>query len=267
MTIQAPQPSPPSRWNLRLLLGQELDRRRTDNPSYSLRAFAKWLGLAAPELSLYLRGRRNYSTKRVLGLARKLGYHPGEITEILRESLPPHPTPISVRSATTLDIDQYLGISEWQHFAILSLMETEDFQSKPEWIARRLGITPTLAAQSIERLIRLDMVEVVSKRPLRWRASGRSYTTSDEIRNDSLRLAHRKNLDLAARSLQSDPLELRDFTSMTMAIDPDKLPEAKQRIRRFRDELCAFLEAGAKREVYKLNLNLIPLTQVKKENP
>ena len=56
-------------------------------------------------------------------------------------------------------------------------------------------------------------------------------------------------------------MELRDFTSMTMAIDPEKLTEAKKKIREFRRGLSEFLEAGKKEEVYRLNIQLVPVTK------
>ena len=56
------------------------------------------------------------------------------------------------------------------------------------------------------------------------------------------------------------PVESRDITSMTMAIDKNKIPEAKRKIKQFRRNLCQFLESGEKNEVYNLNVQLIPLT-------
>ena len=44
-----------------------------------------------------------------------------------------------------------------------------------------------------------------------------------------------------------------------MAIDPTKLPEARRRIRQFRDELCDYLESGDQTEVYRWNMQLVPL--------
>ena len=40
-----------------------------------------------------------------------------------------------------LTLDHFSVISEWYHFAILSLAETQDFKSYPAWIAGRLGIS------------------------------------------------------------------------------------------------------------------------------
>jgi len=49
---------------------------------------------------------------------------------------------------------------------------------------------------------------------------------------------------------------------MTMAIDPKNLPEAKKLIREFRKNLSVLLEEGTKTEVYDLNIQLLPATDV-----
>jgi hypothetical protein len=48
---------------------------------------------------------------------------------------------------------------------------------------------------------------------------------------------------------------------MTMAIDPKKLPQAKERIRDFRRGLSEFLESGNRSEVYRINIQLMPVTK------
>jgi hypothetical protein len=48
---------------------------------------------------------------------------------------------------------------------------------------------------------------------------------------------------------------------MTLAIDAEKLPEAKIRIQKFMSELTQFLETGSQTRVYEMVVNLFPLQQ------
>ena len=48
---------------------------------------------------------------------------------------------------------------------------------------------------------------------------------------------------------------------MTLSINPDHLPEAKDRLQKFMHELATDLNSGTCREVYQLNWQLFPLTQ------
>ena len=68
-------------------------------------------------------------------------------------------------------------------------------------------------------------------------------------------------LALIEKSLESTPLDKQDFSMVTVAISKAKLPEAKARIKAFRRELAAFLDAGSKDEVYNLSMYLFPLTK------
>ncbi|MNL64824.1 hypothetical protein D3C87_1890770 [compost metagenome] len=53
---------------------------------------------------------------------------------------------------------------------------------------------------------------------------------------------------------------LRDFSSTTLAIDLDKLTEAKTIIREFRQKMSALLRDGNKTDVYQLAIQFYPLT-------
>ena len=68
-------------------------------------------------------------------------------------------------------------------------------------------------------------------------------------------------MELAQKSLTTDPVQERDFTSITMAINSKKLAEAKVLIRKFQDELSGLLEDSTPDQVYRLCVQLFPLSQ------
>ncbi len=49
-------------------------------------------------------------------------------------------------------------ISDWVHFAILSLLETSSDRVDADWIARRLGINKTYAQICFQRLLDLGLI-------------------------------------------------------------------------------------------------------------
>ena len=65
--------------------------------------------------------------------------------------------------------------------------------------------------------------------------------------------------------LDDVPVEFRDFSSMTIAVDPEKLPEAKAVIREFRQKMASLLRDGNKTEVFQFALQLYPLTDMNSE--
>lgn len=237
---------------------------KTRNPYYTLRSFSRKLNLNSGAVSGIMNGKRRVSVKIASRIADSLMLDPQERANLL--GLFPKKggrrAERTVRADATkfvqLQADQFKVMSDWYHFAILSLTRVEGFQSDVEWIAARLGITPTLARDAIERLKRLDLLEFASdgtftRKPL-------SFKTSDDVADVSVRKAHHQYLDLARASLDRDPVTLRDFTAYTLAIDPAKLPRAKELIRQLREEVCDVLQDGPKKAVYEFCIQLFPVS-------
>ncbi len=237
---------------LRELLNEQFARRRLKNPAYSIRAFSQRLGVNHSALSEIINGKRKVGPKLGRRLADSL-----MLEEDLRRDLFLQ-TRKSARDSAVLEADRYKMIADWYHFAILSLAETKGFKSDVQWIARRLEITASQAKEAVGRLVRLGLMKQSRSR---LTVTGRAFSSPDHVSDTAVRQTHHQYLEMAQAALERGQIEQRDFTAMTMAIDPAKLPEAKRRIREFRDELCAFLESDKKTEVFELCLQLFPLSK------
>ena len=84
--------------------------------------------------------------------------------------------------------------------------------------------------------------------------------TTDGIPSAAIRKRHKQILGKALESIDTHSVAERDFSSMTLTIDPALLPEAKKRITAFRRELCAFLESSKRKRVYEISIQLFPLS-------
>lgn len=249
------------------LLRRKLSEAQTKNPMYSLRAFAGRLNLNAGALSGIINGKRMVSKKLARKLSDALMLDPKEKTELLK--LFPLKQRYAKQSSilndevdsTYLEISasQFRVIAEWQHYAILSLINVKGFKSDENWIAARLGISVNKTKQALERLLNIGMLEMDKEGTIRRVSS--YLTTTDGISDISLKKAHEESLEMAKLSLHEDPVEIRDHSSMTMAIDRKKIKEAKKLIRDFQDKLVRFLEDGEKTDVYRFSTHLFPLTK------
>jgi len=244
------------------LLAERFLQIRLRNPGFSLRAFARKLAIGSPALSEIMNGKRSVSCKLVRRIAERLCLDPEEASSLqgafVRRHFAPAPAAGVAVDYRQLTLDQFKIISEWYHYAIISLAATEGFRDRPEWIARRLNIKVQEARMALERLERLEMLE---RDPGgRLRSTGLNFNTTDMVANIPLRRAHAHNLEMARESLENDDLNVRDFVALTMPADPDKLPEARKLIRSFRDKIFKLLSDGKKREVYKICIQLFPLT-------
>lgn len=244
--------------HLRKILLENFTIMKGRNPAFSLRSYAMKLGVSPASLSEIMNGKRNITAKTANKVFERLNISPVEKEKLHKVSQGKKTIKEKDPKYLLLEMDHYHIISEWFYFAILSLAETESFQDRPEWIAERLNIRISEARTALERLERLELLKRDDSGNLV--ATGASFKTTSDIASGAVRRSHLENLELAKTSLEKDDVAVRDFSSMTMAIDPDLLPEAKKMITDFRRKLTQFLESQSKQEVYKINIQLFPLT-------
>jgi transcriptional regulator with XRE-family HTH domain len=233
------------------LLKADFLKRCRSNPSYSLRSYARQLGVDASLLSKILRGQRRPSEQFVQTIGALLGLRPSQLAALLDGT--------ATVSYSKVNDDVFSVISDWYHFAILELMKTKGFVDDPAWIAQRLSIHKAEAEAALERLERLEFIEVDGER---YVLTARNNTWA----NNEITTAARRNLQKqltkkALEALDDVPFEMRESGSLTIACPRDLLPEVKKRIQVFRKSLDEFIEShGQADEVYQLLVAFYPLT-------
>lgn len=255
-------------------LRQELASRCERNPRYSVRAYAMALELDAGTLSKLLNGKQipSYKLSERLMKGLCLGQQEQEmflssVVEIQKNRQLQRLSPRlrayqTTRTTADLSLDLYRIVSDWHHFAILELTYHEDFDSSPRWIAKELGISVIEAQMAVDRMLQFNLLK---------RHKNTLVKTNEQLSSVDKHLttpAHKKNqkqfLEKAITSLENDPLEERSMTSMTMNIDPEKIPVAKRMIRDFNQALCQYLETGKRKRVYNMQISLYPLQKKSK---
>jgi uncharacterized protein (TIGR02147 family) len=238
-------------------LQEELVLRSQRNPAYSLRSFAKALNISPSFMSKILNGQRRITDDVFHKLSANLNLEPSLIGSFRAE-----PTEHSALELRPLQIEYFKIISDWYHYALIELTHLKGFSDSPDWVASSLGITVNQAKAARERLIKLELLEVVAGRLKP--TSGGNTTTKNEFTALAFKKMQDDLLRKALQSLWDDPLEKRDHSSISMAIDPADLPEVKKRLAKMRRELCAFLERPKKQKptrVYNLSLAFFPLSK------
>jgi uncharacterized protein (TIGR02147 family) len=245
------------------LLRQELEDRCLRNPSYSLRAFAAHLEMDASTLSKILKGKRPLGEATISKLGSRIGLSDKEISVFVDIADKKVDHSAEQMKFDQLTYDRFAVISDWSHFVILELMQVKGFRPDAAWIAKSLGLQVTEVEVSIERLKRVGLLKVNAKGA--WQDLSGGNTTS--IGPDMASVAHRRLqqqfLEKAADSLVSVPLQERDHSTMTVAVDRSRLPAAREKIKRFRRGLAKFLTEGEVHdEVMNLNIALFPMTKL-----
>jgi len=229
-------------------LQNQLTNRTRSNSRYSLRAFAKTLELDPSSVSQILSGKRKASPQMMERICEKVGWPPSY-----------YPQPTNNADYFLLTQDAFAAISDWYHYAILDLTLTNGFKSDPGWIARRLGISRSEAQIAMERLKRLGMLVGEGKLLKKGKSHYANYSLgqTSEAHREYQRQIIRKALEAVDTC---DPKD-KDITCITIAANPRKLEAAREKIKKFRREICGFLEDGTGESVHVMAIQLFPLTK------
>lgn len=257
----------------RKMLEAELAHRCAKNSRYSMRAFASSLGMRPGALSEILNGKRIPSYKMAEKIGESLAFSVQQRQEFLRSLTHTQrarglkklgrafqETSSGERAQTntsSIDLDLFRIISDWYHYAILELTFVNGFNASPHWISRELGISLSEARLAIERLKSVGLLRE-ENRTLK-KTKDRITTKDRHLTTPALRKRQKQILEKALTSLENDPIERRNMSAMTMAIDPKNIEPAKKMIDKFINRLCNFLETGNQTTVYEFGTFLVPL--------
>lgn len=246
-------------------LQREFARRTQANPRYSLRAFAKSLGIYHATLSAIMTGRRTLTAKSIERIGISLGLSPSERANFTNKNLD-RSFASSRKDFLVLADDEFDLIAGWRHDAILEYLQLPSNSEKNQdvrKIASRLGLGPADVMTSLQLLERTGQIVRDDKgmfRPI-------ARNTSTLLLGPQTSVARRRHqkglLKKSMDALEETPLEERDHTSIVMTIDADDLPELKETIRSFRKKLMAFAQRKnvVPNEVYAIQISLFPLTK------
>jgi uncharacterized protein (TIGR02147 family) len=251
--------------------------KKTANPRFSHRAFARMAGLRSPSLLLHvIDGQRNLTPVTTEGFSRALA-HTGEEKDFFahlvrfqqaetideRNQALAHLTATRrFRDAHHLEGEGFRFLSHWYYPVIHEMARCTGFRPDPAWIARacKPRITPAQARQALDELLSLGLLveEVGHLRP-----KDASVVTPHEVEGLAVANYHTGMIDRARDALTEVASEDRHYLGVSVAIPPSLMPRLKEELNRFQErllDLCDGAEASRER-VVQLNLQLFPLCE------
>jgi uncharacterized protein (TIGR02147 family) len=242
-----------------------LSLKQRNNPHYSLRAYARDIGIHPATLSQIINGKRGLPFKDADFVAKKLNLGPKEHALFKESLLQKKSTLESIKvsaedTRVMLDDSFYRIIAEWEHYAVLELFNLTDFTRTKAEVAAKLDLTANRTEVVITNLVTAGLVEIDLNGLLSKVHS--DVKTTEDITSQALRDSHKEALQMGLSKIDTVPVELRDYSSSTLALDISKVPEAKLIIRDFRRKMAALLSQGEKKEVYQLAIQFYPLSSM-----
>ena len=256
------------------ILTEILSERKASNPSYSLRAFARDLGVSAPQLSNVMNGHRGLSPEVAKAISDMLSLDPRQ-KEIFTSSLKAKFSPskaervvakTKLEDLTTdvetkyLDLDLFKVISNWYHFALIELIKISKKKTNPEsWFAEKLGIPEIEVSLSLGRLERLELIQKISKG---YQVNQDTVFAEKGAPTEAVKHFHRQLLEKSIQAMAFQGPQERYGYSAAMPIKVKSVDRAKNMIQKFRSDFAKEIsdhEGGE--EIYGLCLQFFRLTQ------
>ena len=236
-----------------LYVVEAYEHKRKKNERYSLRSYAKFLGIDHSLLSKFMRGEVSLSRKSLLESLRRLNA-PIDLLKKAETSFDP------LNPYEEISDDEFEIISHWSHYAILELMTVPGFSLSVESIEEKLGLKREAAEFAINRLEKLSFIRRRKAGYVLTRGNTSSYPTT---RTSKAKIKSQQDLlALSCESLLSDTVEVRDHSSVILAVNRVCLPEVKSIISEARRRLTKLIQKDKEfTDIYCLQISFFPLRE------
>lgn len=227
--------------------------RVAKNPKYSLRAFARDLGVSPAFLSMLFSGKKSLSVARAMEFQNRLKLGPAEAARLRK-------TQNRLREKVISSHVQKSLLRQWFYIALLELATCEDFVDGPLWAASRLGLPPFQAEQALQLLKESGFLILKDGK---WVKCDDFLKVATQLTSAELRAYHIGFLEKAIEQLSLSSVEAvskRSIHSITFGFDPSRVEEARQLIEEFRKKWLRTFKNCDLKEVYQLNIQLFPLS-------
>lgn len=165
-----------------------------------------------------------------------------------------------------IDKAHYEYCSAWYHAVIRELILSKDCDGSAEWLVKRIQptLTITQVEKSIELLENLGFIEKTNNG--RWKQATPLVSTGPEVTSLILMNYHQNLLDLSKEKLNDIPADERDISALTLGIAKERLPQLKEKIQSFRQEILKFVSLDTQPDnVVQLNIQMYPMTRLEED--
>lgn len=260
------------------ILKQELKNRKINNTAYSLRAFARDLQIAPSRLSEIINNKQGLSASKAESIAQNLNYSKNKIKWFISlvefKQAKDEPSRAAAYKNILLQesliqrrrIKTEMGIlSSWKAIAIRRLTQVNDFQSSPEWIAKRLNITIDEARTTLNHLVKAGHFKL--KNNGRYEVNENIILTpQSELAIKDIKKMYKDILNLAYEARFNLPSENRDNAIHVFAINKKLIPQITDYIRNLEDQIDSLTYQDPKNSLYCFTTHLFPLSTFDQDN-
>ncbi len=120
------------------------------------------------------------------------------------------------------------------------------------------SITAKQARESIQLLTKIGLVRRDGDGV--YRPTDAFVTSGERWQSIAIQNFQKETINLSAQSLDLHPKELRDISTVTVALSRKDLPEIRERIRQLRQSILSLENDNEPDTVFQINIQVIPVT-------
>jgi uncharacterized protein (TIGR02147 family) len=167
----------------------------------------------------------------------------------------------------TLLVGEYEYYTKWYYAALRQILSIISFSGDYIALAGMTvpGITPIEAKKGVALLCKLGLVE---KHPDgTYNVADKFLSTGEKWHSIAIRSFQQETIRLANQALDIVPKDQRDISTVTITLSRQGFEEARERIRRFRQEMLELVNMNdAPEGVYHVNIQMIPIGTLTRES-
>lgn len=257
-----------------------LEEKSKSNARYSLRAFAKKIGLSPGGLSQIMNGKKNLSVERAHAVGLALGLDAQETEYLLSlvqletakapglklqylekvKSLNPKLEGSKDLKETLLTLDHFKLISDWYGLAIIELVTIVQGEWTATSIAKKMGLSKIEVENALARLINLELIEQTSEGHFK-RIAG-AVMVHASVPNEATRNYYTGVHQRSLESLTTQTSAEKVIGAQVFAFDPAQIEEVRELTDQFLNQLNELAKKGKNRtQVYQAITNIFNVTK------
>ncbi|HHO50925.1 MAG TPA: TIGR02147 family protein [Deltaproteobacteria bacterium] len=250
--------------------------KKSQNPRFSHRLFARRAGLSSPSLlSNVISGRRNLTPRsaeafcHAMSLSAEASEFFQDLVRLDRARTPAERNRIwerisatrRFRDARRIEGDGFRYLSSWHYAALRELTSIEGFREDPAWIARTLRprITVPQAREALATLWSLGLLSRDEDGEVR--PTEATVATASEVQGLAVHNFHMSMLELARSAITDFKPEERFIAGVTVSVPGSRIDQLKAELRGFMERVMDLCDEGKGERVYQVNVQLFPLTE------
>lgn len=257
------------------LLETVFQERSDAQPSYTLKAYAKALGLTVQQLSAFLKKKKGMSAERARFVAEEIELSQSEKELFIlsiqaqfsrsadqRKIARNHLAAYELKNLKSrkLSEEAFQTISEWYHYALLELIKVMPPQSQSHAsLSKKLSVPEPKIKLALQRLVSLGLVSELKGGG--WKGSQDVVSSPSGISSLSLRKFHRQVLEKALIALDEQDPSIRSVTSCLMPVNTRQIPQVKKMIQNFNQSIMKEISQPDPDQVYALSVQFFRIDQ------